>query len=83
LVDEAEPEVIGKLSNCEVDIKRVSEGGFGLEGGQEGFREGANDRLFIVGHYFFEELIDEFNFEVGEVEAGVVVAVELIAHIQN
>ena len=45
--------------------------------------KGANDRLFVVIDHVLKELVYEFDFEVGQVEAGVVVAVELVSDVEN
>jgi hypothetical protein len=50
---------------------------------EQSFSEGADYALFIVVYDILEELIDKLDFKVGQIEACIIVTIELIRNIQN
>ena len=40
-------------------------------------------RLFVITYHILKELIDEFDFEVCQVESSVIIAVELIRQVEQ
>ena len=79
LVNQTKSDVIVELGDGEVQLVSVSLFQFL----QETFSEGSNDTLLIVIDDILEELIDELNFEVGQIKSSIIIAVELIGNVQN
>lgn len=82
LMDEREANIVFKLGNSEVKL-HISQFGVLIQLFKDAFSESSNDRLFIISDDIREELVDEFDFEVCQVETSVVVAVELVSQVKN
>ena len=50
---------------------------------EQALGERADDRLLVVVDNILEELINELHLEVGQVEASIVVAIELIGKVEH
>lgn len=82
LMDERKANIVFKLGNGEVKL-HISQFGVLIQLFKDAFSESSNDRLFIISDDIREELVDEFDFEVCQVETSVVVAVELVSQVKN
>jgi hypothetical protein len=71
-MDERVANVVFEFGNCEVKFVEVFEG-FSCEIVKEVFGEGAYDGFLIVSDNVVEELVDKLDFEIGEVEASIVI----------
>lgn len=50
---------------------------------QQQFSKRTDDRFFVVVDHILEKLIDELDFEVSQIEPGIVVAVEGVGEVQH
>ena len=77
LMYEREADVVFELRDGEVQLV------LRLQLFEQVLREGSDNGLLIVVYHVLEELVDELNFEVCEIKACVVVAVEVVRQVQH
>jgi len=75
--------IIVKLGDCKVNFEVLLQVGVVVNGVKESFGKRSDDTLLVVVDYVLEELVYKLYFEVGQVEAGIVVWIELVSDVQN
>ena len=83
LVDERETDIVLKLRDGEIQLITVLAVFVRVQPIQKLLRKRANHGLLIIVDHVLEELIDELHLEVGQVEACVVVAIELVGEVEH
>lgn len=82
LMNQGETDVVFKFGNGEVKLN-VCEFWILIKFFEDCFCESSNYWLFVVCDNVREELVDELDFEIGQVETSVIIAVELVRQVQN
>ena len=77
LMDQTEADIVFKLRDGEVQFILLA------QILKQQFSKRTDDRFFVVVDHILEKLIDELDFEVGQIEPGVVVAVEGVGEVQH
>lgn len=83
LVYQRESIIIVEFSDREVYFQVVFQSVIAVDLIKESLGKCADNWFFVVADYVLEKLVDEFNLEVGEVEASVVVAVILVSEVKH
>lgn len=90
LMDQREADIVLELGDSEVELEAVLQRLILLfaltrivELVEQALREGADDGFLVVVDDILEELIDELHLEVGQVEASIIVAVELVSEVEH
>lgn len=83
LMDQREADVVLEFRDREIKLEPVLAGLISVQPVQQLLGKRADHRLLIVINHILKELVDELNFEVGEVEARIIVAIELIGEVQH
>ena len=76
-----ESNIIFKFSNGEIKFN-ISQFRIFIQFLQDALSECSNNRFLIISDHIREELINEFNFEIGQIEPSVVITVKLIRKIE-
>ena len=82
-MDEREANVILKLRDRKVQLVPVLAVFVHVHAVQQLLRKRADDRLLVIVDDILEELVDKLHLEVREVEARIVVAIELVREVQH
>lgn len=81
-MDKTEAIIVIKFGDSEIDFDVILEFWIIIDCVEQSFGECSDDWLFIVVDNVLEKLVYEFYFEVGQVEACIVVWVKLISDIE-
>lgn len=82
-MDEREANVILKLRDRKVQLVPILAVFVHVHAVQQLLRKRADDRLLVIVDDILEELVDKLHLEVREVEARIVVAIELVREVQH
>mmetsp|Transcript_31178 Transcript_31178/g.47716 ORF Transcript_31178/g.47716 Transcript_31178/m.47716 type:complete len:349 (+) Transcript_31178:2470-3516(+) len=83
LMNERESDVVLELGDGEIELIVILQLGVHLQLVQKTQSKRSNDRLLVIIGDILEELVDELNFEVRQIEASVIVAIELVGHVEE
>ena len=83
LVYQTETIIVIEFGDGEIYFDLVVEFFVGLDTLKQPFSKSSNNTLLIVIYNILKELIDKFDFEIGQIKPSIIIRVELIGNIQN
>ena len=83
LMNERESNIVFKLCNCKINFNWIFKIRIVIYFFKQAFCESTNYWFFIVTYHILKKLIYELNFEISEIKACIIVAIELVSKIYN
>lgn len=83
LMNQREANVVLKFGNGEIELEILLAILVYVQLLEQLLGEGTDQRLLVIVDYLLEKLIDELNFEVCDIETGIVIGVELVSKVEH